>query len=505
MDAIKILIIDDEKVIREGVERALSSKGYVISKAENGESGIAMMKEDTFNVVLLDLMMPGIDGFTVLKWINENAPQIQVIVITGFATVSKAVSAMKQGAFDFVGKPFTPDYIRIVVDRAIEKITLRAETKKLRQERTIGLEAIQKEQSRLKTVFSCMVEAVIITDANGIVVHHNPAAIKLLEIQTDPMIGKPLSASIQDINAIKMVEETIANSVVVTREFNPGTISRKFLRAHCSPVKGERGTILGSVTAFEDISTHKEIDRMKSDFVAMVAHELKSPLASIEQMIYALRSDCEYESLNSCSALHTRMTVRTKDLLRLIDNLLNLSKLESGTVVFNLEPIKGHDIIKDIVDIATPQAEGKNITINYLPCDQDWWFNVDYDHIRTAIMNIISNAVKYTPEGGTLEITTSLNGGLANLSVKDSGIGINDKDLPHIFDRFFRVKGKATRHITGSGLGLSLVKEVVDAHQGYIEVSSTPEVGTTFTLSFPVTNPVALSEKTEQLNSKAAI
>ena len=498
MDAIKILIIDDEKVIREGVERALSGRGSTVSKAENGERGIEMMSEETFHIVLLDLMMPGIDGFGVLKWIKENEPHIQVIVITGFATVSKAVTAMKQGAFDFVGKPFTPDYIRIVVDRAVEKISLRAETRKLRAERTLSLEAIQNEQSRLKTVFSCMVEAVIITDVNGIIVHHNPAAIKLLEIQTDPVIGKPLSDSIQDANAVKMVEEAIAKSIVVTREFSPGTISRKYLRANCSPVKDRSGNVLGSVTAFEDISTHKEIDRMKSDFVAMVAHELKSPLASIEQMIYALQTDCEYESLNSCRSLHTRMTVRTKDLLRLIDNLLNLSKLESGTVVFNLEPIKGNDIIKDIVEIATPQAEGKNITIKYTPCAQDWWFNVDYDHIRTAFMNIVSNAVKYTPDGGTLEITTFLNGGLANLSVKDSGIGIDAKDLQHIFDRFFRVKGKATRHITGSGLGLSLVKEVVEAHQGYIEVSSTPNVGTTFILSFPLTAPAETQEELQQ-------
>jgi two-component system, OmpR family, phosphate regulon sensor histidine kinase PhoR len=491
MDTIKILIVDDEKVIREGVERALSGKGYEIAKAETGEHGIEMIKENSFNIVLLDLMMPGIDGFGVLEWIKEHEPHIQVIVITGFATVSKAVSAMKQGAFDFVGKPFTPDYIRIVVDRAIEKISLRAETKKLRQERSLSLEAIQREQSRLKTVFGCMVEAVIITDTDGIVVHHNPAAIKLLEIQTDPVVGKPLSASIQDINAVNMVKEAIADAIVVNREFAPGSISRKFLRAHCSPVKSKNDSILGSVITFEDISTHKQIDRMKSDFVAMVAHELKSPLASIEQMIYALQTNCEYEAVNSCNALHSRMTIRTKDLLRLIDNLLNLSKLESGTVVFNLEPIRGHDIVKEILDIAKPQAEGKNITITYTPCKEDWWFNVDYDHIRTAFMNIVSNAVKYTPEGGILEIQTSLNGGLANLIVKDSGIGISSKDLPHIFDRFYRVKGKATRHITGSGLGLSLVKEVVDAHQGYIEVTSTPEVGTTFTLSFPMTSPAA--------------
>jgi PAS domain S-box-containing protein len=497
MDTVRILIIDDEKVIREGVSRALSNEMYVIDKAESGERGLEMIKQNGYDIVLLDLMMPGIDGFGVLEWVKENEPQIEVIVITGFATVSKAVTAMKQGAFDFVGKPFTPDYIRIVVGRAIDKIQLQAETEKLREERILSLEAIQKEQSLLKTVFGCMVEAVLIADPDGVVVHHNPAAIKLLEIQTDPVIGKHLSSSINDNNVVAMMNESIKKTRVVTREFAAGSISRRYLRAYCAPVISSAETVLGSVITFEDVSTHKEIDRMKSDFVAMVAHELKSPLASIEQMIYALQVDCQYESEFSCNKLHNRMIVRTKDLLRLIDNLLNLSKLESGTVVFNLEPTRGHEIIEDIVEVARPQAEAKNITINFVPCTEDWWFNVDYDHIRTAIMNIVSNAVKYTPEGGMLDVTTSISGGLANLVFKDSGIGISSEDLPNIFDRFFRVKGKATRHITGSGLGLSLVKEVVEAHQGYIDVQSSPESGTTFTLSFPVTDPINFAAASE--------
>jgi len=486
MDNVRILIIDDEKVIREGVGRAFSKRGYEIIKAEDGNRGLELLQEHDFNIVLTDLMMPGIDGFAVLDWIREHQPHVEVIVITGFATVAKAVTAMKQGAFDFVGKPFTPDYIRVVVDRAIDKLSLKAETEQLREEKKIGLEAIDKSQSRLKTVFACMVEAVIVTDTDSVVVHHNPAAIKILEIQTDPVIGKPLAASIRDISAVDMVSEAIKKSIVVTREFAPGTISRKFLRAYCSPVTSDLGEVIGSVTTFEDISAHKEIDRMKSDFVAMVAHELKSPLASIEQMIYASQVGCPYEEMNSCNALHKRMTVRTKDLLGLIDNLLNLSKLESGTVVFNLEPVRGAEIIQDVMEIASPQAEGRNITVTYEPCEEDWWFNVDYDHMRTAIMNIVSNGVKYTPEGGELSINTSITGGFVNLVVKDTGIGINEEDLPHIFDRFFRVKGKATRHITGSGLGLALVKEVVEAHQGYIDVESSPEVGTSLTLSFPL-------------------
>jgi len=225
----------------------------------------------------------------------------------------------------------------------------------------------------------------------------------------------------------------------------------------------------------------------------MVAHELKSPLASVEQMIYALQVGCEHEATSSCNALHKRMTTRTKDLLRLIENLLNLSKLESGTVIFNLEPIRGEDIIRDVIDITKPQADSKGISLNYTPCSEDWLFNVDYDHMRTAIMNIVSNSVKYTPDGGQVLLSTEVTGGFINFRVQDTGIGISKEDLPHIFDRFFRVKGKSTRHITGSGLGLALVKEVVEAHQGYIDVQSIPQVGTTFILSFPLVEKNAAS------------
>lgn len=501
MKNVRILVIDDEKVIREGVERALAKRGYEIAKAEDGNKGLELLKTVDFDIVLTDLMMPGLDGFSVLEWIRENQPHVQVIVITGFATVTKAVTAMKQGAFDFVGKPFTPDYIRVVVDKAIDRLTMQAEAEQLREEKKRGLEAIDKSQSRLKTVFSCMAEAVVITDHEGVVVLHNPAAIKILEIQTDPFIGKPLSASIRDTTAVGMVHEAMICMKAVTREFPPGSISRKYLRAYCSPVINEQGAVIGSVTTFEDISIPKQIDRMKSDFVAMVAHELKSPLASVEQMIYALQVGCQYEVLSNCNALHQRMTTRTKDLLRLIDNLLNLSKLESGTVVFNLEPVRGDDIIREVLEIARPQAESKKISLTYHPCGEDWLFNIDYDHMRTAIMNIVSNSVKYTPDGGTVLIGTEIIGGFVNISVQDTGIGISETDLPHIFDRFFRVKGKATRHITGSGLGLALVKQVVEAHQGYIDVQSTPQVGTTFILSFPLVQKNGVSVPELQLNA----
>lgn len=493
-DSIRVLIIDDEKVIREGCERALAGHGYEITKAPNGTAGLSILEEEDFHVVLLDLMMPGIDGFTVLKWIRENRPSINVIVITGFATVEKAVMAMKEGAFDFVGKPFTPDYIRIVVQRAVEKIALETETAKLREEKSLDLAAIAEEQSRLRTVFTCMDEAVLVTDHKGIVVLHNPAVIEVLEIQADPVIGKHLSESMRDTDALAMVEEVIRDGCAITREFEAGTISRLYLRAHCAPVRAADGDILGSVTVYEDISTHKHIDQLKSDFVAMVAHELRAPLASIEQMIYAL----PYSSTDGIGEaekqkkeerrkqIFSRINTRIKELLQLIENLLNLSKLESGTVVFNLEPALGDDIINDSIQFLTPQAEAKEIALKFDRSSKEWWINADNDQIRGVFMNIIGNAIKYTPNGGAVTIGSSVSAGLAKINVTDTGVGIKSEDLPNIFDRFFRSKTKATRGITGSGLGLSVVKKVIEAHNGFIAVESELEKGTTFTLSFPV-------------------
>ncbi len=487
-DPVRILLIDDEEVIRDGCARSLACDEYEIHKAENGTEGIERLDAGQFDIVLLDLMMPGMDGFEVLKWVKEHQPGIMVIVVTGFATVAKAVEAMKQGAFDFVGKPFTPDYIRLVVGRAAEKRSLIAETVELREKHDLDLATIAQEQSRLRTVFACMEGAILVTDPDGIVLLHNPAAIRLLEIQTDPVIGKPLADSIQDPGAVKMVQEVIREARAVTREFPPGAISRQYLRAHCAPVRAN-GKMLGSVTVFEDITTHKKIDQHKSEFVAMVAHDLRAPLASIVQMIYAIRA-CKDDTERRAHLLE-RISVRIKDQLQMIENLLSLSRLETGALVLSLEPARGDDILDQVVELVRPKAAGKKIDLRYGSPEKDWWAAVDHDQIRVVLTNIVDNAIKYTPDGGRVTVSSWAGNSLARIVVEDSGIGISKEDLPHIFDRFFRVRDKTTRGITGNGLGLSLVQKVIEAHNGSIDVVSEPNKGTRFTVCLPLTDPQA--------------
>jgi PAS domain S-box-containing protein len=459
-------------------------------KAENGEAGIACLKGEEFDIVLLDLMMPGMDGFSVLGWIRDNRPGVQVIVITGFATVAKAVAAMKEGAFDFVGKPFTPDYIRIVVQRAYENRALLTEAARLREEKAVDLAAIVEEQSRLRSAFACMEEAILVTNRAGVVVLHNPVAVRVLEIQTDPVIGKPLSDSLSNADAVEMIGEAVRNGSTVAKEFPPGTISRLFLRAHCAPVRTAAGKILGSVTVFEDITAHKQVDQQKSEFVAMVAHELRAPLAAIQQMIFSLKGSGE-ENAERRRELLGRINARVDDQLQLIENLLNLSKLDTGIVSLNVEPVRGDDIIGAAVERVSARAEGKRIELQYVGNPAEWWLNADRDHIIMVFSNIIDNAIKYTPAGGEVHVASTLAGSLARVTISDTGIGIAAADLPHIFDRFFRVRGKNTRGITGSGLGLSVAKKVVEALGGSIDVTSEPGRGTTFIVTLLLADPPA--------------
>jgi signal transduction histidine kinase len=480
----QVIVIDDEQVIRDGCVRVLAKEGHEVRTAGNGLEGLDLLDQAPADVVLLDLMMPGIDGFEVLSRVREKHPGTYVIIITGFATVEKAVQAMKNGAFDFLAKPFNPDYLRIVVRRALEKRALEAETVMLREEKEKGLRTIMTEQSRLRTIINCMESGVLVVDRDLTVLLHNPVLIRMLEIQTDPMIGKPLLDGVTNPELCEMVQEACTKCHTISREFPEGAIGRGFLRAHCAPVSSN-GEILGSVTVFEDLSALKKIDQQKNEFVAMVSHELRAPLASVEQMAYVLRDGLAGEVTKKGHHLIDRILVRTKELLQLVKNLLDLSRIETGILVQNMEPIDLGDLINGVIEMVRPQLEKKEQTLSFAPPDISATVVGDRDNLLGVFNNIIGNAVKYTPESGTIRILLTQEGSLIKVCVEDSGVGIPEEDLPRIFEKFYRVKGK-TRGITGSGLGLSVAKSIVEAHRGTISVASADQKGSTFEVVLPV-------------------
>ena len=175
VNRIPILIIDDEESIREGSERILTRMGCQVYKASRGTEGLDKLQTCSVSIVLLDLKMPGMDGMEVLSHIQERHPNILVIIITGYATLETAVDAMKQGAYDFISKPFEPDQLRIVVNRARERIQLTEETKKLALERQRNLADLDTEKSRLRTIVESLPNGVLVTTAQGHAALMNPA------------------------------------------------------------------------------------------------------------------------------------------------------------------------------------------------------------------------------------------------------------------------------------------------------------------------------------------
>src|SRR5512135_2188322 len=190
-----ILVVDDDQTIRDGCSRILSKSGWTVIAAENGQKGLDEIRSHRgeIDVVLLDLMMPGVSGMEVLEQTFRMDPDLLVIVITGYATVESAVEAMKKGAYDFIPKPFTPDQLRIVVKRALERRALQREAAFLRQEREKSLRDIAAEKSKIRTIIHSMGDGVLVCDQDGSIVLTNPAANRMLQLSEDLLLGKRLA------------------------------------------------------------------------------------------------------------------------------------------------------------------------------------------------------------------------------------------------------------------------------------------------------------------------
>ncbi len=488
----RIIVIDDEAIMRDGSSRILTKEAMDVVTAENGEAGLALVKEspERFDVMLLDLMMPGMSGMEVLEQVREIAPSLLVIVVTGYATVDTAVEAMKKGAYDFIPKPFTPDQLRIVVHRALEKKALEEEAKRLREEARKSLKDVAKEKSKTHTIINSMTDGVLVVDKDGTVALLNPAATRFLSLSAEGVLGKTIEEiGVEDLSGVirDVLEKETENLAGVSREIEVRPDDREvFLRCHAVPVRDEEGVLLGGVAVLQDITQLKELERMKADFVAMVTHELRAPVAAIEQQLTVILKGLAGEINERQARMLGRAKERAKGLLDLVKDLLDLSKIEAGMQVQYMEPVDLGELLTKVVDLMRPQAEQKGLTLEFELEQNMPSVNADAANMEGVFTNLISNAIKYTPEGGLVRVTCKREGEYIRIDVQDTGIGISEKDLPRIFERFYRVKTEKTRQIVGTGLGLSIVKQVVDAHLGTIDVKSVENQGTCFTVKLPI-------------------
>lgn len=361
MEESKILIIDDEEIVLDSCTEILAGSNYQLATASNGMLGIELLMEFKPDLVFVDLKMPGLSGLEVLGKIHEFDPNIVAIVITGYATVKSAVEAMKQGAYDFLPKPFTPDELRMIAKRGVEKR--------------------------------------------------------------------------------KLVLETIA--------------------------------------------LRREKELLRENFAAIVSHELKSPLAAVQQNLFNLEFELSDTLTEDQQRRFERMKARINDLLEMIRTWMRVYSTDIEGIKNNFKPLSIADVIGKTVESVQPHAMRKNIEILTSISDPISLINGEEGTITEALINICINAIKYSQIDSTIRLNAEENGSEIIVSVVDTGVGISEEDLPYIFNDFYSGKSASTAEV-GHGIGLAVSKKIIEAHNGSISVESKLGEGSTFEIRLPV-------------------
>ncbi|MCF8023927.1 MAG: response regulator [Desulfobacteraceae bacterium] len=474
----RALVVDDEERIRDSCERMLEEDGFGVSCAKNGEEGLRIIEETHYDIVLLDLMMAGLSGFDVLARIKSLHPDSVVIVITGYATIEHSIEAMKKGAFDFLSKPFSPQDLRRVVRKAIEFI------------RT--LQDIATEKSRMRVLVNLLTDGVMTTDNKKNVALANPVFLKMIRCTQTNVQGYKVEQVVDNPKLLDMIDQAvdqpadsfaeIAEEIVVDGDKES---EEAILGAKCIPFRDRLGRKLGTVTVLNDITALKKLDQVKSDFVSMVAHEIKGPLNSVLMLLDNVKSGLAGDMNDKQTEILERVSDRIHSLTSLSAELLDLAKIESGLINQEKEELDLCELAAAQTELYQDKAAANNISLDFAGERTRVPVMGNLTNLEEVIANLVSNAISYTPENGRIRVSACLEGDYAVLKVSDTGYGIPPEEQDRIFQRFCRVKNEQTRFISGTGLGLAIVKSIVEAHEGLIQVDSKPGEGTVFRVYLP--------------------
>jgi two-component system sensor histidine kinase/response regulator len=371
MAVLTVLVIDDEPGIRSGVARILrdfhvtypfmdEDYTFDILEAPTGEEGISVIERDKPDIVLLDNKLPGMQGVEVLEYIRERKYDIVVAMITSYASLDVAVRATRDGATDFIPKPFTPQELKSSIENITKQLYLKRITHKLKQD------------------------------------------------------GK----------------------------------------------------------------------KIRYQFLSVLSHELKAPLNALEGYLRMMQDKQAGDRIDDYAEHIDRSLQRIQGMRNLIMDLLDFTKIRLERKDEKIQEVNLADVASGAMATVQPYAIQMEVSVN-LEIRSEVKIMADPDDMEIVFNNLISNAVKYNKFGGKADITIDSSDTDAIIIVTDSGIGIEKRDSENLFTEFVRIKNEKTKNITGSGLGLSIVKKVIELYHGTIKVDSTPDVGTTFTIRLP--------------------
>ena len=478
-----VLVVDDEVSICEGCKKILLKEGLYVDTAKDGLEAKEKIEREKFDLVLVDLKLPQLSGEDLLHWLHSSNPDIVPVVITGYPSFNSAVTAVKEGAYDYIPKPFTSGELRKVVRRGLERKWLIQEMRRLREEQEKNLKLISQERTKLKSVINSMGDGVLVVNKSGKVVLYNCAARRILNLQ-DNCLDKPMKEVVKNDTLTEMLTSLLIKQKKMAFSQEIHIDNRSYL-ANASPVVDD-GEIIGAVASLKDITKLRRFSDTKSAFLNMVSHEIRSPLGIIEGYLDLILKGIAKDEAQTKDIIR-RARVRAQTLRQLVDDLLNLARMESEKVKRELVPVDLPKIILEVVEFYRDKAEEKNIKVN-VSLEKVPAILMDRNDIILLFTNLLENAIKYNVKGGSINIYIKEEGPDLCLRVEDTGIGIPPESRERIFDEFYRVKNEKTRRIPGTGLGLSIVRRIVKTYQGKIKVDSRKKGGSIFSVYLPLRN-----------------
>lgn len=483
----RVLIVDDEDALRFAVKRILEYEGYEVETAENGVGGIEMVVEHDYDLALIDLKMPDISGIDVLKEVRRLRPNTICFMATAYASYDTAIQATRLGAFGYILKPFTDDELLHQLNQGLEKRRLLIESERMKKDREERLLELAFERSRLNTIINLIADGVLVVNRNGEVVYYNPAAIKyflLEEIHIQELIAQRLPAEVASIiNDMLAAEQFEDKSQSVQVEIMPNR--ELYIEVTCSPIPHHDKTIAGIVIVVRNITSFKEIEHIKSQFVSMVSHELKAPIAATLGFLNLMMNPEVILPPEKQLDFLKRSSTRLTGLLTMVNDLLDISRMEMNSVTRELKPLSMPEVIREVVSFHNIEIEKKQLTVEYDFPEKLPELVADQLEIQRLITNLVSNSIKYNKQGGKIFIGVQASQDFLFTTIRDTGIGMKPEECNRLFTEFFRAKNEFTKGIHGTGLGMSIVKRILDSYSGTIKVESEYGAGTTFTIKLP--------------------
>lgn len=343
----------------------------------------------------------------------------------------------------------------------------------------------RENQQRLSDVISNIVSGVMLVSDSGRITLANSAVQDIFGHSPETLTGKRHTEMSHYFGLAPLIDRCLRSGTKIHEEMDIYYPRERILDVHITPyVNKQDGSVKGVIAVFHDITEIRRLEKVRSEFVANVSHELKTPITSVkgfaETLLDGAMSDPE-----ACRSFLKIIYDESDRLHRLIEDILNLSKIEQNRIPLKTEPLNLVDLVTETAETLQEEVGRKRLQFMLPNPKQTIEFEGEKDRIRQIILNLMSNAVAYTPEEGRISVTAEDGGDQVGIKVSDTGIGIPQKDVHRIFERFYRVDKTRSRDSGGTGLGLAIVKHLVESHEGTIDVRSQEGVGTTFIVTLP--------------------